>query len=299
MAGSIPIVQNPFEAWHGSSSYKSGLLAYWRALRAIIRREWIIFRRYPSWIVALLIWPVIFPMAYILTGRALAGPNGGGLLLFNRATGTPDFIGFIVVGTTIWMWQNVVLWNVGFTLREEQKRGTLETSWMAPTWRFSFLLGSSATQLVVMLLFIVISALEYGLLFGVRFNGNPLLVLLMLLVCIPSIYGLGFAFASLVIAAKEASAFVYLVRGLVMIFCGITFPVALLPLWMQAIARWLPPTYMIEGIRKAVLEGAGLPVLWPYIRALLLFGILWLAVGYILFSWMERRARLKGTLSQY
>ena len=59
-----------------------------------------------------------------------------------------------------------------------------------------------------------------------RFNGNPLLVLLIILVSIPSIYGLGMAFASLVITAKEAQNFVFLVRGLVMIFCGITFPVS-------------------------------------------------------------------------
>ncbi len=46
----------------------------------------------------------------------------------------------------------------------------------------------------------------------------------MFLVSIPSIYGLGFAFASIVITAREANAFVFLVRGLVMIFCGITYP---------------------------------------------------------------------------
>ena len=58
-----------------------------------------------------------------------------------------------------------------------------------------------------------------------RFNGNPLLVVLVILASMPSIYGLGMAFASLVITAKEAQNFVFLVRGLVMIFCGITFPV--------------------------------------------------------------------------
>jgi ABC-2 type transport system permease protein len=57
-------------------------------------------------------------------------------------------------------------------------------------------------------------------------------------VSIPSIYGLGFAFASVVIAAREANAFVFLVRGLVMIFCGITYPIAVPPPgWMQGVAQ--------------------------------------------------------------
>ena len=91
-----------------------GLAAEWRALRAVVHREWTIFRRYPSWIIALFIWPIIFPMAYILSSQALAGPNGGGLLIFQRNAGTTDVVGYIAIGTIIWMWQNVVLWNVGF-----------------------------------------------------------------------------------------------------------------------------------------------------------------------------------------
>jgi ABC-2 type transport system permease protein len=112
-------------------------------LSAVVRREWNIFIRYPSWVFAMLVWPIIFPMAYILTGRALSGPDGSGLALFNQVTGSDDFIGYIAVGTTIWMWQNVVLWNVGFALRSEQLRGTLESNWLTPTWRFWYLLGSS------------------------------------------------------------------------------------------------------------------------------------------------------------
>jgi ABC-2 type transport system permease protein len=275
------------------------LAGEWRAFLAVIRREWTVFRRYPSWIIALFIWPVIFPAAYILVGRALSGPDGSGLVQFTQVAGTSDFLGFIAVGTTIWMWQNVVLWNVGFALRQEQMRGTLETNWLAPTWRFSYLLGNSVTQLVTMLVFLAVSALEFGLLFGVRFHGDIRLALLMILVSIPSIYGMGFVFASLVITAKEASSFVYLVRGLVMIFCGITFPISMLPDWMEQIAAWLPPTYMIRGLRNAALAGADFQALWPDIRALLLFGLFWLAAGYMVFQWMERRARKSGTIGHY
>lgn len=278
---------------------RPGLRAQLRALGAVVRREWIIFVRYPSWILALFIWPVIFPMAYILSARALAGPDGSGLALFTQAAGTQDYLGFIAIGTTVWMWQNVVLWSVGLILRNEQLRGTLETNWLSPTWRFSFLLGSSVTQLVTMLIFLAMAMLEFGLFFGVRLNGSPLLVLLVLAAAIPSIYGLSFAFASLVITLKEANAFVFLVRGLVMIFCGITFPVSLLPGWMQGVSRWLPQTYVIQGMRKAILSGADLKALVPELVPLFWFGLLWLSLGYGLFIWMERRARQTGAIGQY
>jgi len=278
---------------------RPGLGSDLRAFLAIVRREWVIFTRYPSWIIGLFIWPVIFPMMYILTARALSGPDGSGLMIFMETTGAEDFIGYIVIGTTVWMWQNIVLWDVGFSLRHEQLRGTLESNWLSPTWRFSFLLGHAGPQIVSMFFFITVTALEFGLLFGVKLNGSVWMMLLMMLAAIPSIYGLGFAFASLVITVKEANAFVFLIRGLVMIFCGITFPISLLPGWMQSIAKWLPQTYLIHGMRAAGFSNAGIAELAPDLIPLLLFGAFCLVVGYSTFIWMERRARRTGAIGQY
>ncbi|HXQ35785.1 MAG TPA: ABC transporter permease [Anaerolineales bacterium] len=276
-----------------------GFFSDLRAFGAILLREWRIFMRYPSWIIALLIWPLIFPMMYILTGRALSGPDGSGLEVFTKATGATDFIGYIVIGTTVWMWQNIVLWDVGFSLRNEQMRGTLESNWLSPTWRFSYLLGHTGPQIISMLMFIGITALEFGLLFGVRLHGSVWMILLVMLAAIPSIYGLGFAFASLVITVKEANAFVFLIRGLVMIFCGITFPISLLPGWMQSFAMWLPPTYLIHGMRAAAFSNAGVTELLPDLIPLASFGVVWLVIGYFVFLWMERRARRTGAIGQY
>ena len=197
------------------------------------------------------------------------------------------------------MWQNVVLWNIGFSLRNEQLRGTLESNWLSPTWRFAYLLGSGAPQLLSMLMFLTVSAVEFVLVFGVQFQGSLWLTLLVLLAAIPSVYGLGFAFASLVITVKEANAFVFLIRGMVMIFCGITFPISLLPGWMQSIANWLPQTYLIHGMRAAAFSNAGIRELAPDLIPLLLFGTFWLVVGYFTFLWMERRARRTGAIGQY
>jgi ABC-2 type transport system permease protein len=275
------------------------VIAELRAFSAVVRREWLIFVRYPSWVISLFIWPIIFPAAYILTGRALAGPDGSGLEIFFQTAGTNNFLGYIAVGTTVWMWQNVVLWKVGTTLREEQLRGTLETNWLSPTWRFSFLLGASLVQLVSMMVFLFVSVLEFGLVFGLSLEGSPLLALLMIAAAIPSIYGLGFAFASLVITVKETNAFVFLVRGMVMIFCGITYPITILPGWMQEIARWLPQTYIIHGLRTALLEDSNLAALGPDLKALAIFGVAWLTFGFLVFNWMERHARRSGAIGHY
>jgi len=278
---------------------KPGLASDLRAAWAVIRREWTIFIRYPSWIISMIIWPVIFPMGYILTARALSGVDGSGLAAFQQNTGLTEYVGYMAVGTMIWMWQNIVLWQVGYALRNEQMRGTLESNWLSPTARFSYLFGASVPQLASVFMLMTVAALEYALLFGVRFQGSLWLSLLVMLAAIPSVYGLGFAFASVVITAKEANAFVFLVRGVVMIFCGITYPLAILPGWMQSAAQWLPQTYIIHAMRSAALSTEGLAGISHDLLMLVLFGAAWLALGYALFVWMERRARVTGAIGQY
>ena len=276
-----------------------GLQSDLRAFGAIVRREWTVFVRYPSWIISLLIWPILFPMGYILTARALSGVDGSGLTTFQNSTGLTEYVGYIAVGTMIWMWQNIVLWAVGYSLRNEQMRGTLESNWLSPTWRFSYLLGSSLPQMASMIMLLIISGLEYALLFGVKFNGSLWLTLLVILAAIPSVYGLGFAFASVVITVKEANAFVFLVRGIVMVFCGITYPLLMLPNWMQAVAQWLPQTYVIHAMRSAALSTDGFAGIAQDLKMMTVFGIAWLTIGYILFVVMERRARQTGAIGQY
>jgi ABC-2 type transport system permease protein len=275
--------------------FTSDLRAFW----AVVRREWVIFVRYPSWIISLLIWPILFPMGYLLTARALSGVDGSGLTNFQNTTGLTEYVGYIAVGTMIWMWQNIVLWSVGYSLRNEQMRGTLESNWLSPTWRFSYLLGSSVPQMVSMITLLIVSGLEYALFFGVKFNGSLWLTMLVILASIPAVYGLGFAFASVVITMKEANAFVFLVRGIVMVFCGITYPMAMLPGWMQSVGEWLPQTYIIHAMRSAALSTDGFAGISHDLTMILVHGAAWLLIGYVMFVVMERRARQTGAIGQY
>lgn len=271
-----------------------------RALLAVARKEWIIFRRYPSWVLAFLIWPLLLPLGFIFTAKALGGPDGAALPAFAALAGTTDYIGFIAIGSMLWGWLNLTLWDVGMQLRQEQLRGTLESNWLCPTWRVSIVLGGALTKLATSLFFLAITVLEFRLLFGVRLlGGDPLLLLLVLLLTIPTIYGIGIAFASLVLRFKEANALVFLVRGVFMVFCGMTFPVEVLPGWMQRVAAFLPLTYTIRDVRALALADATLPELLPDLTRLAAFALALPLAGYFAFSFTERRARRTGDLGQH
>jgi ABC-2 type transport system permease protein len=271
-----------------------------RALGMMARKEWTIFRRYPTWIFGFVVWPIIFPLASIFSARALSGPDQASLPAFAALAGTTDYVAYIVVGLTMYMWLNVTLWDVGFQLRGEQMRGTLESNWLCPVWRYSILLGPSMTKLLISLVFMAIAVLEYGLVVGNWLVGSNIwLVLLIMLLVIPSIYGIGIIFGSLVLRVQEAHTMVFLVRGIFMIFSGVSYPLAVMPEWMQTVAACLPLTYAVHAIRAVTLSGATFSDLRYDLTILALFAVGLTVVGYWLFQFMERRARRTGSLARY
>jgi ABC-2 type transport system permease protein len=284
----------------GGTLVQRSLFSELRALVAAAKKEWIIFRRYPSWVMAFFVWPVLFPLSSILRAKALGGPDGSALSAFGQLAGTTDFVSFMVVGSTMWMWLNFTLWSVGFQLRNEQMRGTLESNWLCPVPRISVMLGASLTDFSAALMLLVITVVEFRLFFGVQLlQGNLALLLLVIFLVIPTIYGLGLAFASLVVRFKEANAMVFLVRGIFMIFCGMSYPLAVLPGWMRRIASLLPLTYAIRSVRAVTLAGATFADILPDLQVLTTFAVVMPALGYGAFRLAERRSRRMGTLGQY
>lgn len=269
------------------------------ATKAVFKKELRIALRYPTWFISLLIWPIIFPLGSILTAKALSGTDGSSLAAFSNITGTGDYITFMLIGTTMWMWVNTMLWSFGSSLRTEQVRGTLESNWLCPVPKISLLLGYSIFDIFFSSIYLIVSILEFKLVYNFKFIGNPLIALLVFIFSIPAIYGIGFIFASLVMWAKETNAMVFLVRGLMTIFCGITYPLATLPNWMQNVSKFIPLTYSINALRSVITSDASIQDIKVELITLLIFGVVLMTLGLIAFNYTQKKAKNLGSLGQY
>lgn len=269
------------------------------AAKAVFKKELRIGLRYPTWFISLLIWPIIFPLGSILTAKALSGTDGSSLTAFSNITGSGDYITFMLIGTTMWMWVNTMLWSFGSSLRTEQVRGTLESNWLCPVPKISILLGYSIFDIFFSSIYLIVSILEFKLVYNFKFVGNPLIALLVFIVSIPAIYGIGFIFASLVMWAKETNAMVFLVRGLMTIFCGITYPLATLPNWMQNVSKFIPLTYSINALRAVITSGASIQNIKSEIIILLISGVVLMTLGLLAFNYTQKKAKNLGSLGQY
>jgi ABC-2 type transport system permease protein len=268
-------------------------------IMAVAKKDLTQMTRYPTWIIQLVIWPLIFPLMYILSAVGMSGPGGSGLEAFQNVAGTKSFMGFIVIGTMAWMWVNTTMWGFGTYLREEQTRGTLESNWLCPINRFDLLLGGGMVSLIQALFISVISVLEYRFIYGVHFSGNIFGWLLIFLVMTPGVYGFGALFASLVLWAKETGASVQLVRGIMMILCGITFPIVIMPQWMQYMAKALPFTFGISAARTIMLNDGTMLSASTDMIICLIEGIVLMILGRLAFWAVENKVRNSGSLERF
>ena len=67
---------------------------------------------------------------------------------------------------------------------------------------------------------------------------------------------------------------------------------------MQPLASISPATYVLEGMRRSLLQGAGIGELLPYIGILILIGLICLPLGLFIFSKGERYAKRTGKLKR-
>ncbi|HUK31016.1 MAG TPA: ABC transporter permease, partial [Candidatus Acidoferrum sp.] len=120
-----------------------------------------------------------------------------------------------------------------------------------------------------------------------------------LVVSILAFAGLGILSASYLLLFMRGNPAKWLLLGLSGVLGGLMYPVSILPHWLQILARLLPITYSLEGLRAAILGGAGFGELWHSIRALVLFAGVFLPLSFVVFSWALRRTKITGTLTHF
>jgi ABC-2 type transport system permease protein len=108
---------------------------------------------------------------------------------------------------------------------------------------------------------------------------------------------LGLVMAAAVLnMARYASFLSEGVAGALYLLSGAVFPVHLLPLWVQPISLCLPPTYWLEGMRRAMLGPPEIPSplgAWSHLglaAGLASTTLVLTLVAYVFFSWSEHRA---------
>ncbi len=216
-----------------------------------------------------------------------------------------QFAGIMVYGLIVNLFLSFTLWEVGFSIREEQFRGTLESLYLSPASKFANLVSRIFAILSWTAAMSAFAVLMVGLMVGGLPAENILLAFAVLGLTISGLLGIGFLFAAVTIRLKESAQFlVSFLQFFFMIFSAMFFPFSVLPDFIvDYVSRWLPVSYAVDAFRSILIGlPSGFPELLPLNAELIivtLFGLVSPVLGYYIYKWIERRARAAGTLGEY
>ena len=270
-----------------------------RLLLAMAKKDFLHWKRYPTWVLFITIFPILFVARFVYMGRMFAGPEGNLLGPFTGQTGTDDFVSFMILSGCLMFWLMHVLWGIGQVIRHEQLQGTLVQNWLCPVSRFRWLVGSTLFDLILMLVIIGLIIIQGWFFWGFKVRGDIWLAALIMVLTLCALHGFAFVFAGLVIAFKEPYVLNEVVGSLLLILCGIVYPISILPEWIQKISLLIPLTWAAKDIRAVLLLGENFSAISRDVAMLLGSAIVFPLFGYLVFIFIEGRSRATGSLGKY
>ncbi len=221
------------------------------ALLGVVERNSYLVKRYGWWELAFFAWTVANTLTIVFIAKGVEA--NGGTLDVERETAS------LLIGAVIWSYLGIVFEILTETVAWERWEGTIEYTFMAPLPRAVHLLGMGAFAVLYGVLRTAALFAVVAIFFGLSFpNADFGAAMLLLAVASISFVGVGMVTAVLPLISPEKGAQLgFIAQGLLLVVSGVYYPVDVMPGWMQAIATISPATYALEGIRAAVLDGAG------------------------------------------
>ena len=258
----------------------------------IVERNIYLIRRFAWWEVAWFLYTVANTLTIVFIAKGVEA--AGGHLDVNRTTIV------LLIGAVIWSYLGLIFEIVTETVAWERWEGTIEYTFMAPISRASHLLGMGAFAVIygvlrTALLFAVVAA-SLSVSFG---NADFAAAGVVLLISSVSFIGIGMMTAVLpLISPEKGTQLGFIAQGLLLVVSGVYYPVTVLPDWMQWLSVISPATYVLNGIRDAILNGAGLSTMWDELWPLLLIGAISAPIGLLVFRRGEMYAKKHGKLKR-
>ena len=266
-----------------------------RKLMLLFRRDFAVARSYRAAFLIEIFQALLGSASFYFLSRFVESPK----LERSLPPGT-SYFSFALVGIAFFDYLSMAITTFDESLQEARQNGTLENLLVTQTSLPVILAGSCLYPFVLLSLHTAIYIGWGAVLFGFPLQGaNWLGASLVLGASVLAFSGLGILSASYLLIFKRGNPVNWAFLGLSSVVGGMMYPISVLPVWLQRVARLIPVTYSLEGMRAAILAHASTRELLPSIGGLLLFAALLLPISFAIFSWALRRTKITGTLTHF
>jgi ABC-2 type transport system permease protein len=264
-----------------------------RASYAFMERNANLVKRYWSWELVWIIYSIANSLSVSFIGLGMEHLSGTDANVDGRF-----LVIYLVIGTLVWRYLSTVFYWITELISIERWEGTIEYTLMAPIRRLTHMAGQTIFAVIYSLFFTAVILGVTVLIFELDLSGANLWggTLMLLSGCL-SFVGISIMASTLPLLFPERGAqMTHIVIALLLLVSGVYYPIEVLPSFLQKIAVISPATYVLDGVRLALLEGTRTLALWPYIWPDLLMGVVLIPAGLWVFKQAEIYAKRKGKL---
>ena len=267
---------------------KRGSLAW-----AFVERQTNLWKRYWAWELVWLLYGVVNTLAITLIARQVdeAGLASG--------EGVDSLVLFLLIGTLVWAYLSAVLDDISLVVTWERWEGTIEHTLMAPVSRSLHLIGMSVFGILhAVVRTLLIFAIAMAFFTADLSSANWLAAAVVLAIGSVSVAGLAILAGVLPLLYPErGTQMSFMIQSALLLVSGVYYSVDVLPGWLQVFSTISPATYILDGIRGALVEGRGLADLSGTLLTLAAFGVFLVPAGIGVFAvgehWAKKTGRLK------
>ncbi|WP_432661758.1 ABC transporter permease [Wukongibacter baidiensis] len=203
-------------------------------------------------------------------------------------TGTSDYMSYVILGASMYLFIVRTLLNVSRSLITEARTGTLESLMLAPFDRFGYFIGNMLQQTITTSIEFFISIL-IGIPFGLNIsNVNISSTLLAAFISLVAFFGMSILLASIMLYFRDTYISQNTLFLCIFLICGITFPIEYLPTWVQSISKYIPVTTSLRLIRNSSILGLGIESQLDDFIRLSILAIIYLIFGFIFIKKVEK-----------
>ncbi len=261
---------------------------------AFVERQTNLWKRYWAWELVWLVYGVVNTLAitFIAEQVEAAGIAGG--------KDVSSLVLFLLLGTLVWAYLSAVLDDISLVITWERWEGTIEHTLMAPVPRALHLIGMAVFGIlhaVVRTLLIFAIAVPF---FTVELGqADWLAAAVVLAVGSVSVAGLGILAGVLPLLYPErGTQMSFMIQAALLLVSGVYYSVDVLPAWLRVFSYISPATYILDGIRGAIIDGKGVADIQATLWTLVLTGALLVPAGIGVFAVAERWAKKTGRLKR-
>jgi len=261
---------------------------------AFVERQTNLWKRYWGWELVWLLYGLVNTLAVTLIAEQI-GQQGGA-----SPEAAQELVLFLLIGTLVWAYLSAVLDDISLVVQWERWEGTIEHTLMAPVPRSLHLLGMSVFGILhgsIRTFLIFAIALLF---FDVDFSQADWLgAVSVIAIGSVSVAGLAVLAGVLPLLYPERGGQMSLmVQASLLLVSGVYYEVEVLPAWLQVFSFFSPATYILDGIRGAIIDGDSISELGRELGALAIFGVALIPLSLVAFTWAESYAKKTGKLKR-